>query len=96
MKPETPETIDQKLDNIGNNLNKLVLSVDVILVNKEKLDNLLVDTKTLNTKVDSHGERIFELESFKKRMAKRVNILQVMSILIFLTASAGVALQLTQ
>lgn len=87
------EQIDTRLDKIDSNITKLVESLQSIIDQTDRINKLQLDTKDLHHRVNEHGKRITVLEDHTTISKKRIKMLQIMSVAIFLIAAAGAIAQ---
>lgn len=93
MENERKDTIDDRLDAIDNNIGRLVNSLEKMIDHGDRVNNLTVETNLLKRKIGEHNHRIGSLEDHKNFAIKKFNHLQIMSVLIFVIATAGAIAQ---
>lgn len=88
------DKIDSRLNEIDSKISKLIDSLQRIIDQAESINKLNTKTNDLHHKVNEHGKRITVLEDHTSLSKKRITMLQVMSVGIFLIAAAGAIAQL--
>jgi len=86
--------IDARLNDIDHKIIKLIDSLENIIDQTESMNRLNMTTNELHIRVKEHGKRISVLEDYTFLSKKRILMLQIMSVGIFLIATAGTIAQL--
>lgn len=88
------DKIDSRLDEIDSKISKLIDSLQKIIDQADAINKLNSKTNELHVKVTDHGKRITVLEDHTSLSKKRIAMLQIMSVGIFLIAAAGAIAQI--